>query len=161
MKHFVINNPYWRGNVHHEKDNDAPNSMYKDNTEEVYQKYLKKMYDDIKEYEIIDENGEGYDIDDEYTWLKKSIEEKLKAPDSDFVGDGMHKSINNSWLNFTNGFNHAHKGSACGAFRVRVPSMKRSKQEWSKFYNEFPDIAAEVRLGNRRFYNGAKLKYIW
>lgn len=165
MKHFVINNPYWRGNVHHEKDNDAPNSMYKDNTEEVYRKYVEKQNETIKWFEDCDEDGEGFGPEDAYTWLVKPIEEKLKAPDSDFATDGCHKSMNPflimSKANQREWYKHAHKGSACGAFRVRVPSMKRSKQEWSKFYNEFPDIAAEVRLGNRRFYNGAKLKYIW
>ena len=56
-------------------------------------------------------------------------------------------------------YNWAHKGN--GYKRIRVPSLKRNNAEWARFYNEFPRIAAEVRLGNRRFINGAKLKYIW
>ena len=152
-------------NVHHHRDNDAPNSMYKDDTEKVYQEYVKEQNRTIKWFEDIDEDNEGYGPEEEYTWLKKPIEEKLKAPDSDFTANGKHKSMNPLLImnreNAVAWFNREHKGSAFGAFRVRVPSLKRSKQEWCKFYNEFPKIAAEVRYGNRRFYNGAKLKYIW
>ena len=163
MIHYY--NYKYRKNVHHHKDNDKPNSMFKENTERIYQKYVEKQNETVKWFEEIDENGEGYGPDDEYTWLKKPIEEKLKAPDSDFTADGKHKSINPflvmSKANQRKWYSREHKGSAYGAFRVRVPSLKRSKQEWSKFYNEYPEIAAEVRFGNRRFYNGAKLKYIW
>ena len=152
-------------NVHHHRDNDAPNSMYKDDTEKVYQEYVKEQNRTIKWFEDIDEDNEGYGPEEEYTWLKKPIEEKLKAPDSDFTANGKHKSMNPLLImnreNAVAWFNREHKGSAFGAFRVRVPSLKRSKQEWCKFYNEFPKIAADVRYGNRRFYNGAKLKYIW
>ena len=152
-------------NIHHHKDNDKPNSMYKDKTEEVYRKYVEEQNKTIKWFEDIDEDGEGFGPEDEYTWLVKPIKEKLKAPDSDFVSDGCHKSMNPLLImnreNAVAWFNREHKGSCYGAFRIRVPSLKRGKQEWSKFYNEYPDIAAEVRFGNRRFYNGAKLKYIW
>ena len=44
--------------------------------------------------------------------------------------------------------------------RVRVPSMKRNNHEWEGFYRLFPTIAVEVALGERRFIDGAKLKYI-
>ena len=152
-------------NIHHHRDNDAPNSMYKDDTEKVYQEYVKEHNRTIKWFEDIDEDNEGYGPEEEYTWLKKPVEEKLKAPDSDFTANGMHKSMNPALIMpkaaVRDWYNREHKGSAFGAFRVRVPSLKRSKREWCKFYNEFPKIAAEVRYGNRRFYNGAKCKYIW
>ena len=153
----------YRQNIHHHKDNDEPNSMYKENTEMVYQKYVEDMNKTIKWFEDIDVDHEGYDPEDEYTWLKKPIEEKLKAPDSDFVTNGIHKSMLGILItdNRDDYFNRVHKSSGYGAFRIRVPSLKRNNHEWSKFYNEFPKIAAEVRYGNRRFYNGAKLKYIW
>lgn len=44
--------------------------------------------------------------------------------------------------------------------RIRVPSMKRSNKEWEKFYRLWPSIACEVAIGERRFIDGAKLKYI-
>ena len=44
--------------------------------------------------------------------------------------------------------------------RIRVPSMKRSNKEWEKFYRIWPSIACEVATGERRFIDGAKLKYI-
>lgn len=44
--------------------------------------------------------------------------------------------------------------------RIRVPSMKRSNKEWEKFYRLWPSIACEVATGERRFIDGAKLKYI-
>ena len=46
------------------------------------------------------------------------------------------------------------------AQRIRVPSMKRNNHEWEGFYRLFPSIAVEVALGERRFIDGAKLKYI-
>lgn len=146
-------------NIHHHKDNNAPNSMYKDDTNKAYQEYVEKQNHTIKWFEDIDEGNEGYGPEEHYTWLKKPVEEKLKAPDSDFMQDGLHKSLNP--VRDSIHMNHVHKGSAYGAFRIRVPSLKRSKQVWCKFYNEFPKIAAEVRYGNRRFINGAKCKYIW
>lgn len=44
--------------------------------------------------------------------------------------------------------------------RIRVPSMKRSNKEWEKFYRLWPSVACEVAIGERRFIDGAKLKYI-
>ncbi len=46
------------------------------------------------------------------------------------------------------------------AMFVRVPSLKRSDKEWTNFYRTWPGIAKEVALGNERFADGAKLKYI-
>ena len=86
-----------------------------------------------------------------------SPKERLTIPDSKFVGDGTWES------NFQTGWGGsiitAHKGNRYT--KIRVPSLKRNKNTWEKFYNEFPTIAAEVRWGYRRFINGAKLKYIW
>jgi hypothetical protein len=143
-------------------DNNSHNYDFKRRTEEEYQKALKSQEEKIRWYAEVDEG------DDEPGtapwWLKLPIEEKLKAPDSDFVYDGLHKSLmpviicsgRNAERSL---FRGNHKGS--GYKRIRVPSMKRNNAEWYKFYNEFPRVAAEVRLGNRRFINGAKLKYIW
>jgi len=44
--------------------------------------------------------------------------------------------------------------------RVRVPSLKRSDREWENFYRTFPWIGAEVAVGEVRFVDGAKMKYI-
>ena len=44
--------------------------------------------------------------------------------------------------------------------RIRVPSLKRNNTEWEHFYRTFPSIAIKVALGDERFCDGAKLKYI-
>ena len=44
--------------------------------------------------------------------------------------------------------------------RIRVPSLKRTDKEWENFYRTFPWLGAEVAVGNERFCDGAKLKYI-
>lgn len=146
--------PSWK------KDNNAPNYEFKDETEEAYQKAVKDQNERIKRAE--DQYGkDDWDEGDYYTWLIKPIEEKLKAPDSDFSYDGMHKNLMPALTVCDRDyhFRATHKGGRYS--RIRVPSMKRGKTEWHKFYNVFPEIAAQVRLGNRRFINGAKLKYIW
>lgn len=47
-----------------------------------------------------------------------------------------------------------------GLYRIRVPSLKRSDKEWINFYRTYPSIAKVVAIGEERFCNGAKLKYI-
>lgn len=145
-------------------DNNRANYDYANETEKAYQKALKDQNETIKWAEEtygLDDWGE----DDFYTWLIKPVEEKLKAPDADFSYDGRHKAlmpalaIAGSHESKKRHFQRTHKGN--WYWKIRVPSIKRGKSEWVKFYNEFPDIAADVRLGNRRFVNGAKLKYIW
>lgn len=154
----------WMPPAFYHFDNYASNYDFRNDTEKAYQKAIEKQNETIKWFEDIDEDGIGYDEEDKYTWLKKPIEEKLKAPDADFSYDGIHKSMIPG-LGFGDKntrrkhFSGVHKGNRYS--KIRVPSMKRSKTEWQKFYNVFPDIAAQVRLGNRRFINGAKLKYIW
>ncbi len=143
-------------------DNNAHNYDFKEKTEEEYQKALKRQEELIRWYAEVDEGDD--EPGTKPWWLKLPIEEKLKAPDSDFMYDGLHKSMMPVIIAVGEGaknglFNGNHKGS--GYKRIRVPSLKRNKAEWTKFYNEFPRVAAEVRLGNRRFINGAKLKYIW
>lgn len=64
-----------------------------------------------------------------------SIREKLAMEDSKFDRNDKHQ-------------------------RIRVPSMKRSNKEWEKFYRLWPSVACEVAIGERRFIDGAKLKYI-
>lgn len=151
-------------NIKDMRDNKASNFYFRNDVEKVYQDKIKKYEETLKWFESLYEPGEEIDAD-EYLWLKLPIEEKLKAPDSDFIYDGLHKSMMPAIACSGRDvhrevFKHAHKGNWC-YWKVRVPSLKRGKSTWEKFYNEFPDIAAEVRLGNRRFVNGAKLKYIW
>ena len=43
---------------------------------------------------------------------------------------------------------------------IRVPSLKRTDKEWENFYRTWPLLGAEVAVGNERFCDGAKLKYI-
>lgn len=145
------------------RDNRAPNYSSNIAVEEAYQEKAKEYEGTMKWFESLYEPGEEVDAE-EYLFLKLPIEEKLKAPDSDFIYEGLHKSmmpaIGCSGREVRRKhFEHAHKGNYY--WRVRVPSMKRDNTTWRRFYNEFPEIAAEVRLGTRRFVNGAKCKYIW
>ena len=144
------------------RDNRATNFDYKEDTEAEYQEYLKSKEKSLKW--VIDSytNEDGtidQDLyeDDYYLFLKMTPKERTELPDSLFVGDGTWNS------SFDSGFAGltvtSHKGNRYT--RIRVPSLKRGKSTWQKFYNEFPGIAAEVRFGERRFINGAKLKYIW
>lgn len=145
------------------RDNRATNY---DSGNEAEEEYLST----VKHYErtmawFADQYEPGEEIDaEEYLFLKLPIEEKLKLPDSEFMYEGMHKSMMpaigcDSKLTHNRLFAENHKDGRY--YRVRVPSLKRSNNTWVKFYNEFPSIAAEVRIGVRRFINGAKLKYIW
>ena len=43
---------------------------------------------------------------------------------------------------------------------IRVPSMKRSEREWVNFYRTFPLLAADVAIGEERFCDGARLRYV-
>lgn len=143
-------------------DNNRHNYDFKEKTEDEYQKALERQEKTIKWFAEVDEGDDK--PGSEPWWLKLPVEEKLKAPDSDFMYDGLHKSmmpaIACGGRDARKGlYDWAHKGN--GYKRIRVPSLKRNKAEWTRFYNEFPRIAAEVRLGNRRFINGAKLKFIW
>lgn len=143
-------------------DNNCHNYDFKEETEKIYQEALKEQEEEIKWHAEVDEGSDG--PNPEPWWLELPVEEKLKAPDSDFTYDGLHKSLKPvivcSGRNAKRElFNWSHKGNKYT--KIRVPSLKRSKAEWVKFYNKFPWIAAEVCLGNRRFVNGAKLKYIW
>lgn len=146
------------------RDNKATNYDSRADVESAYQEKIKRYEDTMKWFESFYEPGEEVDAE-EYIFLKLPIEEKLKAPDSDFIYQGLHKSmmpaIGCSGREVKrNHFKGAHKGNRL-YWRVRVPSMKRDNATWRRFYNEFPDIAAEVRFGTRRFVNGAKCKYIW
>ena len=38
--------------------------------------------------------------------------------------------------------------------------MKRTDREWVNFYRTWPGIAEDVAIGEERFADGAKLKYI-
>ena len=135
---------------------------YGEKAEEEYRLALSRQQERIKQFAEVDEGDDK--PGSEPWWLKLPVEEKLKAPDADFMYEGLHKALKpadaycGSYARRER-YNWAHKGN--GYKRIRVPSMKRNNAEWAKFYNEFPRIAAEVRLGNRRFINGAKLKYIW
>lgn len=143
------------------KDNSAPNYECREEVEEEYKKYVEKKQQTLKWLVETFTNEDGtidpdlYE-DEYYLFLKMTPKERLSIPDSKFVGDGTWNS--KTWPN-KNGNLSSHKGG--WHRRIRVPSLKREKATWQKFYNEFPIVAAEARFGDRRFINGAKLKYIW
>ena len=144
------------------RDNKASNFYFKDEVEKEYKEFLNRKEKSLKwiieQYTNEDGtiNQDLYD-DEYYQFLKMTPQERLSIPDSKFVGDGTWNS------QFSRGFMGSvvtsHKGNHWT--RIRVPSLKREKATWQKFYNEFPSIAAEVRWGYRRFVNGAKCEYIW
>ena len=126
------------------RDNRATNYDSKEDVEEAYQRELQKDLERRKPY-IDEETGEEYDpTQDPEDFDGMTVEQRLALPDSYFIGDEPY------WN---------HKGRMYT--KIRVPSLKRSNKTWQRFYNEFPWLAAEVRLGRTRFINGAKLKYIW
>lgn len=77
-----------------------------------------------------------------------------KIPDYD-IEEGDYPSIREMLSMDDSKYNRNDKHQ-----RIRVPSMKRSNKEWEKFYRLWPSIACEVATGERRFIDGAKLKYI-
>ena len=145
------------------RDNRKTNYDSGDSIEVAYKKMLKKYEDTMKWFESLYEPGEEVDAE-EYLFLKLPVEEKLKAADADFSYNGLHKSMMpaigcSSRAVEREHFTKNHKGGLY--WSIRVPSLKRDNTTWKRFYNTFPEIAAEVKLGIRRFINGAKLKYIW
>lgn len=143
------------------RDNVATNYDSKNEVEKEYIEFLKKMEDTlqwlIEQYTNEDGTIDTDLYEDEYyLFLTMTPKERLSVPDSKFIGDGTWNSI--TWP-YQKGKASAHKGGRYT--KIRVPSLKRGKSTWQKFYNEFPMLAAEVRWGNTRFINGAKLKYIW
>lgn len=135
----------------------------KENTEKVYLEKVKEYERTVAFLESLYESGETIDSE-KYNFLRLPVEERLKAPDADFVYNGLHKSMIpaiycSSKSVLREHFRKEHKGGLYT--RIRVPSLKKSMTTWRNFYDKFPKIAAEVRLGTRRFVNGAKLKYIW
>lgn len=143
------------------RDNRATNYDMSDRVEEQYKRYTKEKENTLQW--VIDsyKNEDGtidpdlYE-DEYYKFLTMSPSERAALPDSLFVGNGTWNSRTNSYVK---GKPSEHKGGRYT--RIRVPSLKRSRSTWQKFYNEFPKLAAEVRWGDTRFINGAKLKYIW
>lgn len=118
--------------------NESYYHQYKDNSYENY--YYKEKRDNVIQESIVEDNEyrerlieDGYDSD---CFEVMTVEERLALPDSYFPKNRRET-------------------------KIRVPSLKRNKSVWEKFYNTFPSIAADVRTGKERFINGAKLKYIW
>ena len=128
------------------RDNRETNYDGKEYVEIKYQEYLKSKEKSLKWVIDCYTNEDGtidpdlYE-DDYYLFLKMTPKERAELPDSLFVGDGTWGSQTTpnygtlSW----------HKGG--WERKIRVPSLKRGKSTWQKFYNEFPTIAAEVRWG--------------
>lgn len=56
-----------------------------------------------------------------------------------------------------NGVYHSKKGKQCCYFHhssIRVPSLKRSKRTWKKFYELFPSLKGEKSLETTTYYRG-------
>lgn len=141
--------------------NKITNYAARDRMEKEYQEFLQRQDERLKNLISLYRNEDGT-IDHElfedkiYQFLTMSTQERLAIPDSKFTGDGTYDSI--CWPH-PPGKTSCHKGGLYTKYRV--PSLRRSKATWEKFYNTFPWLAAEVRFGYRRFINGAKLKHIW
>ena len=68
-----------------------------------------------------------------------------------YVRRTVHKDNQKFVYNSTNGGDNCH--------RVRVPSMKRSKATWKRFYELFPYYKEHYAELNNK--NGIKLKKVW
>ena len=141
------------------RDNDV--KRYNDKEEYSYGRWInsKPLEDVIREaireerdewripYWIVEAEDYPWDFPEDQKKYKKqhwtpedqqSIRQKLTEDDSKYRGTSLAKRQR----------------------FVRVPSLKRSEREWVNFYRTWPSIAKEVAIGNERFVDGAKLKYI-
>ena len=118
--------------------------------EETIRKAIRKERDYWRTpYWIVEAEEYPYSVPDDQKKYKKqhwapedcdTIRQKLSVDDSKY---------RNTW-----------QAKGRGHQKVRVPSLKRSDREWMNFYRSFPEIAKTVAIGDERFVDGAKLKYI-
>ena len=116
--------------------------------EDVICKAIRKARDSWRTpYWIVEAEDYSYDVPDDQKKYKKehftpddslTIRQLLEQDDAKFRSTSLAKRCR----------------------YVRVPSLKRTDREWVNFYRTWPGIAEDVAIGEERFADGAKLKYI-
>ena len=119
-----------------------------DTLEETIRKAIRKERDWWRTpYTLVEAEDYAWDFPDDQ---KKYVREYANPADCETIRDMLDKD-------------DAYFRSTSLAKRqryVRVPSLKRSNREWMNFYRTWPWIAAKVAIGEERFADGAKLKYM-
>lgn len=119
-----------------------------DSLEDVIRKAIQKERDEWRTpYWIVEAENYRYDVPDDQKKYKK---EHITPEDQKTIREALAED-DAKYRNTSLARRHRY---------VRVPSLKRSDREWVNFYRTWPWIAKEVALGNERFADGAKLKYI-
>lgn len=124
------------------------NWIERESLEDVIRKAIREERDEWRTpYWIVEAEDYRYDVPDDQKKYKKehfTPEDKQTIREALAEDDAKYRSTSLA---------RRHR-------YVRVPSLKRSGREWVNFYRTWPWIAKEVALGNERFADGAKLKYI-
>ena len=121
---------------------------WNESLEDVIRKAIRKARDYWRTpYWIVEAEDYSYDVPDDQKKYKKehftpddflTIRQLLEQDDAKFRSTSLAKRCR----------------------YVRVPSLKRTDREWVNFYRTWPGIAEDVAIGEERFADGAKLKYI-
>ena len=120
----------------------------RDSLEDVIRKAIQKERDEWRTpYWIVEAENYRYDVPDDQKKYKK---EHITPEDQKTIREALAEDD----------AKYRNTSLARRQRYVRVPSLKRSDREWVNFYRTWPWIAKEVALGNERFADGAKLKYI-
>lgn len=98
-----------------------------------------------------DENCNLIPLEETIKHLEECRERCVSKGSYIYVRRTVHKDNQKFVYNSTNGGDNCH--------RVRIPSMKRSKATWKRFYELFPYYKEHYSDLNNK--NGIKLKKVW
>lgn len=113
---------------------------------------LRKYCRDRRMWEVkFDSNGNLIPLEDALANLEEQRERTKARRSYDYVKRIVNKD--NQKFVYNSG------GRSGGSNRVRIPSLKRSKVTWKRFYELFPYYKENyAKLNNK---NGIKLKKVW
>lgn len=113
---------------------------------------VEKGIDANKYFELVkDHYKDELDLDLDLIDIYQTKQEALKMLhylDPDYQARINHKD--------NNGVYHSKKGKQCCCSHhssVRVPSLKRSKRTWKKFYELFPSLKGKESLDTTTYYH--------
>ena len=113
---------------------------------------LRKYCRDRMMWEVkFDSNGNLIPLEDALANLEEQRERTKARRSYDYVKRIVNKD--NQKFVYNSG------GGSGGSNRVRIPSMKRSKATWKRFYELFPSYKENYAELNNK--NGIKLKKVW
>lgn len=84
--------------------------------------------------------------------IKQEALNMLHDLDPDYQAPINHRDNNGVYHSKKN--KHKHKSYCSYSSKVRVPSLKRSKRTWKKFYELFPNLKDEESLNITTYYRG-------